>query len=100
DAYRSTLRFDQPAQVMVVTPNTYYQAPKTHKPYAPSSRPTPPTISHAPTRNIGKEIAKAITLASESASEEDEDSDPEQAQRDKDMQKKLGTHCKIHQKHL
>ncbi|GJU20043.1 hypothetical protein Tco_1153385 [Tanacetum coccineum] len=45
--------------------------------------------SHAPTRNRGKEIAKATTPPYESASEEDKDSDTEQAQRDKDMQKNL-----------
>ncbi|GJW46996.1 retrovirus-related pol polyprotein from transposon TNT 1-94 [Tanacetum coccineum] len=70
-------------------PDTHYQAPKTHKPYAPSSKPTPSTRSHAPTRNRGKEISKPITPPSESASEEDEDNDPKQAQRDKDMQKNL-----------
>ncbi|GKF25649.1 hypothetical protein Tco_0081543, partial [Tanacetum coccineum] len=58
-------------------PDTHYQAPKTHKPYAPSSRQTPSTRSHAPTRNKGKEIAKPITPPSESASKEEVDSDPE-----------------------
>ncbi|GJY86179.1 hypothetical protein Tco_0500205 [Tanacetum coccineum] len=70
-------------------PDTHYQAPKTHKPYAPLSKLTPSTRSHAPTRNRGKEISKPITPPSESASEEDEDNDPKQAQRDKDMQKNL-----------
>ncbi|GKC14146.1 hypothetical protein Tco_1010928 [Tanacetum coccineum] len=69
-------------------PDTHYQAQENHKPYAPSSRQKPSTRSHAPTRNIGKEIAKLITPSSESASEE-VDSDLEQAQRDKDMQKNL-----------
>ncbi|GJW12759.1 hypothetical protein Tco_1578586 [Tanacetum coccineum] len=46
-------------------------------------------ISHATTRNKGKEIAKPITPLSESASEED--SDPEQAQKDKDINKNVDT---------
>ncbi|GJY33171.1 hypothetical protein Tco_0417640 [Tanacetum coccineum] len=37
--------------------DTHYQALKTHKPYAPSSRQTPSIRSHAPTKNRGKEIA-------------------------------------------
>nr|GEV78641.1 hypothetical protein [Tanacetum cinerariifolium] len=65
----------------------YYQTPKSHKPYAPTSKASIPTKSHATTRNKGKEIAKPITPPSKSASKED--SDPEQAQRDKDMQKNL-----------
>nr|GEW34430.1 hypothetical protein [Tanacetum cinerariifolium] len=58
-------------------PDPYYQAPKSHKSYAPTSKASPPTRSHVNTRNKGKEIAKPITPPSESASEED--SDPEQA---------------------
>ncbi|GJR45867.1 hypothetical protein Tco_1313970 [Tanacetum coccineum] len=73
-------------------PDPYYQAPKSHKPYAPTSKQASSTRSNASTKFKGKEIAKPITPPSESASEED--SDPEQAQRDKDMQKKFGTHCK------
>ncbi|GKB25373.1 retrovirus-related pol polyprotein from transposon TNT 1-94, partial [Tanacetum coccineum] len=65
----------------------YYQAPKSHKSYAPTSKASLPTRSHAITRNKGKEIAKPITPLSESASEED--NDPEQAQKDKEMQKNL-----------
>ncbi|GJU45004.1 retrovirus-related pol polyprotein from transposon TNT 1-94 [Tanacetum coccineum] len=65
----------------------YYQAPKSHKSYAPTSKASPQTRSHATTRHKGKEIAKPITPPSESASEED--SDPEQAQKDKEMQKNL-----------
>nr|GEU29396.1 putative reverse transcriptase domain-containing protein [Tanacetum cinerariifolium] len=65
-------------------PDPYYQAPKSYKSYAPTSKALPPTISHATTRHKGKEIAKPITPPSESASEED--SDPEQAQKDKDME--------------
>nr|GEU75975.1 hypothetical protein [Tanacetum cinerariifolium] len=65
----------------------YYQTPKPHKPYAPTSKASTPTRSHATTRNIGKEIAKPITTPSKSDSEEDSDS--KQAQRDKDMQKNL-----------
>ncbi|GKC50793.1 hypothetical protein Tco_1073538 [Tanacetum coccineum] len=65
----------------------YYQSSKSHKSYAPTSKASLTTRSHATTRYKGKEIAKPITPPSESASEED--SDPGQAQRDKDMQKKL-----------
>nr|GEZ61636.1 hypothetical protein [Tanacetum cinerariifolium] len=65
----------------------YYQTSKSHKPYAPSSKPSIPNRTHTTTRCKGKEIAKPITPPSETASEED--SDPEQAPRDKDMQKNL-----------
>ncbi|GJU01856.1 retrovirus-related pol polyprotein from transposon TNT 1-94 [Tanacetum coccineum] len=65
----------------------YYQTSKSHKSYAPTSKASLPTRSHATTRYKGKEIAKPITPPSESASKED--SDPEQAQKDKDMQKNL-----------
>ncbi|GKE17811.1 hypothetical protein Tco_1425388 [Tanacetum coccineum] len=58
-------------------PNTYYQAPKPHKSYAPPSKQLASTRSHVSTRHKGKEIAKLITPLSESASEED--NDPEQA---------------------
>ncbi|GJU44348.1 hypothetical protein Tco_1201614 [Tanacetum coccineum] len=54
-------------------PDQHYQALKAYKTYAPSSKHTPSTRSHAPTRNKGKEIAKPITPPSESAFEEDED---------------------------
>ncbi|GJQ97194.1 integrase, catalytic region, zinc finger, CCHC-type containing protein [Tanacetum coccineum] len=67
--------------------DTYYQSSKSHKSYAPTSKASLLTRSHATTRYKGKEIAKPITPPSESASEED--SDLEQAQRDKDMQKNL-----------
>nr|GEW22777.1 hypothetical protein [Tanacetum cinerariifolium] len=73
-----------------------YQAPKSHKSYALTSKASLPTRSHATTRNKGKEIAKPITPPSESASEED--SDPEQAQRDKDMQKNLALIAKYFKK--
>ncbi|GJU37461.1 retrovirus-related pol polyprotein from transposon TNT 1-94 [Tanacetum coccineum] len=73
-------------------PDPYYQAPKSHKSFAPSLKQASSTRSNASTKFKGKEIAKPITPPSESASKED--SDPEQAQRDKDMQKKFGTHCK------
>ncbi|GJU15275.1 hypothetical protein Tco_1143241 [Tanacetum coccineum] len=55
----------------------YYQAPKSHKSNAPTSKASLPTKSHATTRHKGKAIVKPITPPSESASEED--SDPEQA---------------------
>ncbi|GJY00201.1 hypothetical protein Tco_0357219 [Tanacetum coccineum] len=75
-------------------PDPYYQAPKSHKPYAPTSKQISSTRSSASTKFKGKEIAKPITLPSESASEED--SDPEQAQGDKDS----GTNYKVLQKDL
>nr|GEV04074.1 retrovirus-related Pol polyprotein from transposon TNT 1-94 [Tanacetum cinerariifolium] len=68
-------------------PDHYYQAPKSHKPYAPTSKQASSTRSNASTKFKGKEIAKPITPPSESTFEED--IDPEQAQRDKDMQKNL-----------
>nr|GEZ81818.1 hypothetical protein [Tanacetum cinerariifolium] len=64
-------------------PDDHYQAPKSHKTHAPSSRLTSSFRSHAPTRNKGKEIAKLVTPPYESTS--DEDNDPEQAQKDKEM---------------
>ncbi|GJX74775.1 reverse transcriptase domain-containing protein [Tanacetum coccineum] len=70
-------------------PDTYYQAPKSYKSYAPPSKPSSSTRSDATTRNTSKEITKPITPPSESSSEEEEDSDPEQAQKDKDIQKNL-----------
>ncbi|GJT76781.1 hypothetical protein Tco_1043506 [Tanacetum coccineum] len=68
-------------------PDSYYQAPKSHKQYAPPSKQSSSTRSNASTKLKGKKIAKPITPSSESAFEED--SDLEQAQRDKDMQKNL-----------
>ncbi|GJT02318.1 retrovirus-related pol polyprotein from transposon TNT 1-94 [Tanacetum coccineum] len=68
-------------------PDPYYQAPKSHKPYAPTSKQSSSTRSNATTKFKGIEIAKPIIPPSKSASEED--NDPEQAQRDKDMQKNL-----------
>ncbi|GKB31354.1 hypothetical protein Tco_0870755 [Tanacetum coccineum] len=77
-------------------PDPYYQAPKSHKSYAPPSKQSSSTRSNASTKYKGKEIAKPITPLSESASEED--SDPEQAQRGKDMQKKLALIAKYFKK--
>nr|GEV03565.1 hypothetical protein [Tanacetum cinerariifolium] len=57
----------------------YYQTSKSHKSYAPSSKPSIPTRSHTTTRYKDKEIAKPIIPLSETASEEV--SDPKQAQR-------------------
>nr|GEX49740.1 retrovirus-related Pol polyprotein from transposon TNT 1-94 [Tanacetum cinerariifolium] len=67
----------------------YYQTSKSHKSYAPSSKPSIPTRSYTTTRYKGKEIAKLITPPFETAFEKD--SDPEQAQRDKDMNKNVDT---------
>ncbi|GJY35264.1 hypothetical protein Tco_0420642 [Tanacetum coccineum] len=74
----------------------YYQTSKSHKSYAPTSKASLPTRSHATTRHKGKEIAKPITPPSESAS--DEDNDPEQAQKDKEMQKNLALIAKYFKK--
>ncbi|GJW10537.1 LTR copia-type gag-polypeptide [Tanacetum coccineum] len=52
-------------------PDPYYQASKSHKPYAPTSKQSTSTRSYASTKYKGKEIAKPITLPSDSASEED-----------------------------
>ncbi|GJW24177.1 hypothetical protein Tco_0037988 [Tanacetum coccineum] len=54
-------------------PDPYYQAPKSHKLYAPTSKQSSSTRSNASTKFKGKEIAKLITPPSESASEEDND---------------------------
>ncbi|GJQ94550.1 hypothetical protein Tco_0005689 [Tanacetum coccineum] len=67
----------------------YYQTSKSHKSYAPTSKASLPTRSHATTRHKGKEIAKPITPPSESAS--DKDSDPEQAHKDKEINKNVDT---------
>nr|GEX26188.1 hypothetical protein [Tanacetum cinerariifolium] len=56
-------------------PDPYYQAIKSHKSYAPPSKESSFTISNAPARYKGKEIAKPITPRFESASKEDKDSD-------------------------
>ncbi|GJZ96145.1 retrovirus-related pol polyprotein from transposon TNT 1-94 [Tanacetum coccineum] len=77
-------------------PDSYYQAPKSHKSIAQPSKQSSFTRSSAPTKFKGKEIAKPITPPSESAFEED--SDPEQAQRDKDMQKNLALIAKYFKK--
>nr|GEX06657.1 hypothetical protein [Tanacetum cinerariifolium] len=73
----------------------YYQTSRSHKSYAPSSKPSILTRSFTATRHKGKEIAKPITPPSEIASEED--SDLEQAQRDKDMQNNLALIAKTPQ---
>ncbi|GJR53288.1 hypothetical protein Tco_1403809 [Tanacetum coccineum] len=74
----------------------YYQTSKSHKSYAPTSKTSLLTRSHATTRHKGKEIAKPIKPPSESASEED--SDPEQAQKDKEMRKNLALIAKYFKK--
>ncbi|GJR15863.1 hypothetical protein Tco_0798515 [Tanacetum coccineum] len=74
----------------------YYQTSKSHKSYAPTSKASLPTRTHATTRHKGKEIAKPITPPSKSPS--DEDNDPEQAQKDKEMQKNLAIIAKYFKK--
>ncbi|GJY35287.1 integrase, catalytic region, zinc finger, CCHC-type containing protein [Tanacetum coccineum] len=74
----------------------YYQASKSHKSYAPTSKATLSTRSHATTRHKDKEIAKPITPPSKSAFKED--SDPKQAQKDKEMQKNLALITKYFKK--
>ncbi|GJV92544.1 hypothetical protein Tco_1540357 [Tanacetum coccineum] len=54
-------------------PDHYYQAPKSHKTYAPPSKQSSSPRSHASTKYKGKEIAKPISPPSESAYEEDND---------------------------
>ncbi|GJS94216.1 hypothetical protein Tco_0801184 [Tanacetum coccineum] len=74
----------------------YYQTSKSHKSYAPTSKASLPTRSHATTRHKGKEIAKPITPLSESPF--DKDIDPKQAQKDKEMQKNLALIAKYFKK--
>ncbi|GJR60838.1 hypothetical protein Tco_1503000 [Tanacetum coccineum] len=54
-------------------PDNHYQAPKSYKNYAPSSKPTPSTRSYATNKNKGKEIAKPVTPPSEPTFEEEEE---------------------------
>nr|GEV47171.1 hypothetical protein [Tanacetum cinerariifolium] len=68
-------------------PDTYYQAPKPQRSYAPTTKQSSATRSNASTIHKGKELAKTITPPSESASEED--GDPKQAQKDKEIKKNL-----------
>ncbi|GJZ24626.1 retrovirus-related pol polyprotein from transposon TNT 1-94 [Tanacetum coccineum] len=56
-------------------PDPYYQAPKSHKLYAPTSKQSSSTRSNASTKYKGKEIAKPITPLFESAFEEESDPD-------------------------
>nr|GFA07723.1 hypothetical protein [Tanacetum cinerariifolium] len=77
-------------------PDPYYQEPKSHKPYALTSKQSSFTRSNASTKFKGKEIAKLITPPSDSTSKED--SDPKQAHRDKDMQKNLALIAKYFKK--
>ncbi|GJY19876.1 retrovirus-related pol polyprotein from transposon TNT 1-94 [Tanacetum coccineum] len=86
------------ALVATVQPcqDPYYQASKSHKSYAPTSKASLPTRSHATTKHKGKEIAKPITPPSESAF--DEDNDPKQAQKDNEMQKNLALIVKYFKK--
>ncbi|GJS74218.1 hypothetical protein Tco_0707059 [Tanacetum coccineum] len=58
------------ALVAAASPNPYpyYQAPKSHKLYAPTSKQSSFTRSNASTKFKGKEIAKPITPPSNSAS--------------------------------
>ncbi|GJV83142.1 retrovirus-related pol polyprotein from transposon TNT 1-94 [Tanacetum coccineum] len=74
----------------------YYQTSKSHKSFAPTSKASILTRTHATTRHKGKEIAKPITPPSESAS--NEDSDPKQAQKDKEMQENLALIAKYFKK--
>ncbi|GKD89001.1 hypothetical protein Tco_1364508 [Tanacetum coccineum] len=74
----------------------YYQSSKSHKSYAPTSKASLPTRTHAIIRHKGKEIAKPITPPSESPS--DENSDPEQTQKDKEMEKNLALIAKYFKK--
>ncbi|GKC79520.1 hypothetical protein Tco_1130294 [Tanacetum coccineum] len=77
-------------------PDTYYQAQKSQRSYAPPVKTSSLNIYYATTRNKGKEIAKLLTPPSESTSEED--SNLEQAQRDKDMQNNLALIAKYFKK--
>nr|GEX43970.1 integrase, catalytic region, zinc finger, CCHC-type, peptidase aspartic, catalytic [Tanacetum cinerariifolium] len=74
----------------------YYQSSRSHRSSAPSPKPSIPSRYNTSTRHKGKEITKAITPPSETASKED--SDLKQAQRDKDMQKNLSLIAKYFKK--
>ncbi|GJW26180.1 hypothetical protein Tco_0039991 [Tanacetum coccineum] len=52
-------------------PDPYYEAPKSYKPYAPTSKQSSSIRSNATTKFKGKEIAKPITPPSELAFKED-----------------------------
>nr|GEU58337.1 hypothetical protein [Tanacetum cinerariifolium] len=65
-------------------PDPYYQVPKFHKSYAPTSKASPPTRSHATTRHKGEETAKPITPPFESTFKEDRDPKQENQKRMKD----------------
>ncbi|GJR59982.1 hypothetical protein Tco_1502144 [Tanacetum coccineum] len=97
--YDRRKQFGQFASMQVNVFNFFNNSPEygqSHKSYAPTSKASLPTRSHATIRYKGKEIAKPITPPSESASEED--SDLEQAQRDKDMQTNLALIAKYFKK--
>ncbi|GJW26558.1 hypothetical protein Tco_0040369 [Tanacetum coccineum] len=64
-------------------PDPYYQAQKSHQPYAPTSKQSSSTRSNASTKFKGKEIAKPITPLSESASKMNDQTSSKR----KDMQK-------------
>nr|GEV84693.1 hypothetical protein [Tanacetum cinerariifolium] len=55
----------------------FYRSSRSHRSQAPSSKPSIPSRSHTTTKHKGKEIAKPIIPASETAFEED--NNPEQA---------------------
>nr|GEV21931.1 hypothetical protein [Tanacetum cinerariifolium] len=95
-AERLTKNANPLALVATANQDLYYQTSKSHKSYAPSSKPSILTRTHTTTRHKGKEIAKPITPPYETASEED--NDPKQAQRDKDMQKNLALIAKYFKK--
>ncbi|GJV05235.1 hypothetical protein Tco_1338804 [Tanacetum coccineum] len=79
--------------------NPYYQSSKLTKSYAPTSKASLLTRSHATTRYKGKDIAKPITPPFESASKVD--SNPEQAQKEQDhARKNMSSYCKDFQETL
>nr|GEW13787.1 hypothetical protein [Tanacetum cinerariifolium] len=72
-AERITKNANLLALVVAASPyqDPYYQAPKSQKPYAPTSKQSSFTRSNASTKFKGKEISKPITPLSESASKKD-----------------------------
>nr|GEW48351.1 retrovirus-related Pol polyprotein from transposon TNT 1-94 [Tanacetum cinerariifolium] len=76
----------------------YYQTSRSHRSSAPSPKPLILTRSHTTTRHKGKEIAKPITLPSETAFEED--IDPKLAQRDKDIKPKRVKDSEYHKEKM
>nr|GEW16781.1 hypothetical protein [Tanacetum cinerariifolium] len=81
-------------------PNMYYQAPKSHKSYASPGKTSSLNISHATTRNKGKEIAKPITPPSDnnlrtSSNTKNKNMDTSQRQRNENQSRQFGNQMTV-----